>query len=464
MSTTIHKSHLPFLIFLCVASALGGLLWGFDAIVISGARQPVIDQFKLDQTLEGFFVSSGLLGAVIGSAFAGMLSNKFGRARNLLLAAILMALSAWGSAYAKNIELLIFARWLGGLGVGLSAMVCPLYISEISPAHLRGRLVSLFQFAITLGIMIALFSNYGLVQWAKSIAGTVAPDSFAKWFVVDETWRAMFATELIPGAIFLLLAFFLPESPRWLIKEGRHDQARKVLNRIFRNGADEELQEIKTTIAEEEATSMPFAAIFSKTYRKPLFIGMALAAFAQFSGINVVFYYGTSMLESAGFKSDSALSGLAVIGFFNMIFTTVAMLFVDKFGRRKLLFIGTIGCIAFLVGIASSFNEDGSNLLIIMMCAFVACFAFSLGPIKFIFASEIFPTNIRSHAMSVVILTMWATDTIVAQFTPSLRDGIGPANTFLLFALILVPQIFLIWKWMPETAGRSLEEIERDYR
>jgi sugar porter (SP) family MFS transporter len=321
----------------------------------------------------------------------------------------------------------------------------------------------MFQFAITLGIMVALLNNYFLHQWAASVAETAAKGSFMKWFLADETWRAMFASELIPGLFFLVLAALLPESPRWLVKVGRHEQAGKVLNRIFRNGAEKELETIKQTVAKESATKTNFLDVFSKKYRKPLIIAMLLAAFAQFSGINVVFYYGTSMLESAGLKADGALSGMAVIGFCSMIFTTIAMALVDKVGRRKLLQFGTIGAIACLAGIGASFNSGANTMLIVLMCAFVAFFAFSLGPIKFIFASEIFPTNIRSHAMAIVILTMWATDTIVGQFTPSLREAVGPAVTFFIFAAILVPQIFMVWKWMPETAGRSLEDIEADF-
>ena len=233
--------------------------------------------------------------------------------------------------------------------------------------------------------------------------------------------------------------------------------------RIFRNGADQELRGIQQAVAQESTTRKRFVDVLQKKYRKPLITAMLLAAFAQFSGINVVFYYGTSMLESAGLKADGALSGMAVIGCCNMIFTTIAMAFVDKFGRRKLLQFGTVGAIACLLGIGASFNSGANTMLIVLMCAFVAFFAFSLGPIKFIFASEIFPTNVRSHAMSIVILTMWATDTIVGQFTPSLREAVGPSLTFLIFAAILIPQILLVWKWMPETAGRSLEEIEADF-
>ena len=458
-----HKSHLPFLIFISVTSALGGLLWGFDAIVISGTINPVKAKFALSPLLEGFFVSSGLLGAVMGSGAAGWLSDKFGRSRNLVLAAVLLWVSALGSGLANSIELLVLFRWIGGLGVGISAMVCPLYISEISPTHLRGRLVTVFQFAITIGILLALFNNFGLHQWASSIGAGTNGEGFVQWFLVEETWRAMFASELVPGFLFLILSIVLPESPRWLIKRGRHAQAKAVLDRIFKNGAEQEFEMIKETVAAESANQRRFVDVLAKRYRKPLIIAMLLAAFAQFSGINVVFYYGTSMLEAAGLKSDSALSGMAVIGFFNMIFTVVAMKYVDKVGRRMLLQIGTIGAIACLIGIGMTFNSGANTMLIVMMCAFVAFFAFSLGPIKFIFASEIFPTDIRSHAMSIAILTMWLTDTLVGQFTPALRDGVGPSGTFFIFACILVPQIVMIWKFMPETAGRSLEEIERSF-
>ena len=459
----MHKPHIPYLTFICTASALGGLVWGFDAIVISGTIAPVEDQFALSSMLKGFFVSSGLLGAVIGSGLAGRLSDKFGRSRNLAAAAILLWISAFGCSIAGNIWLLIFSRWLGGIGVGISAMVCPLYISEISPTHLRGRLVTLFQFAITIGIMAALFNNFGLHQWALSMSETAAEGDFAKWFLVDETWRSMFASELIPGTLFLFMAMMLPESPRWLIKTGRYEKARKVLERIFATGADQEYETIKETLAEENANATRFVDILDARYRKPLIIAMLLAAFAQFSGINAVFYYGPDLLESAGFKADNALSGMAVIGFCNMIFTVIAMAFVDKLGRRKLLQVGTVGAIACLAGIGAAFIGGANTTLIVMMCAFVAFFAFSLGPVKFIFASEIFPTNIRAHAMSTVILTMWAADTLVAQFLPLLEEGIGPSGTFFLFACLLAPQIFLVWKFMPETAGRSLEEIEKTY-
>lgn len=459
----IHRSNLPFLLFICLASALGGLLWGFDAIVISGTIPPVKEQFALGSGMEGFFVSSGLLGAVIGSGLAGWLADRFGRSRNLLLAAVLLAVSAAGSAWAPSIGLLIFARWIGGIGVGISAMVCPLYISEISPAHLRGRLVTVFQFAITIGILIALVSNAWLHDLAEKLADTVNA-GFWHWFLVSETWRAMFAVELIPGAVFLLLALFLPESPRWLVKRGRGEDARRVLGRVLREGAEAEVKEIQAAIAFEQTIKSRFASVLQPRFRKPLTIAILLAVFAQWSGINVIFYYGPSVLEQAGFEIGGALSGFATIGFFNMIFTVVAMMLVDKLGRRPLMIVGTLGAMVCLIGIGLGLGTAPAPLLIAMICGFVAFFAFSLGPVKFIFASEIFPTNIRSHAMAVVVLALWLSDTIVGQVFPLMRDAFGASTTFFLFAAIITPQLWMVWKAMPETAGRSLEEIEGWYR
>lgn len=462
--TSTQKPHLPFLLYICITSALGGFLWGFDAIVISGTIQSVKEQFQLSSLFEGLFVSSGLIGAVIGSALAGWLSDRKGRSHSLVFAALLMLVSAAGSGIAPNIGLLILARWIGGIGVGIAAMVCPLYISEISPTQVRGRLVTVFQFAITIGIMVALFNNYGIHRASQSMADDFAEGSFFKWILVDELWRGMFSAELIPGILFLCLAATLPESPRWLTKVGRLDEAKSVLSRIFTIGAEEEFEEIRKTIAEEEETQKKFLDLLDPRYRTRLLVAISLAVFAQFSGINVVFYYGTTLLAESGFEANSALSGTAVIGFFNLIFTLVAMWLVDKLGRRILLQVGTLGAIACLIGIGSMFGSSApSSMLIVLMCGFVAFFAFSLGPIKFVFASEIFPTNIRSHAMSVVILSMWAADTLVGQFFPFLRDNLGPSKTFFLFAAILVPQLIVVWKFMPETARRSLEEIERAY-
>lgn len=450
--------RVPFLTYICIASALGGFLWGFDAIVISGTIGPVKEQFQIAAFMEGLFVSSGLIGAVIGAALAGFLSDRFGRSRNLVLAAVLMLISAAASGFAWDVWSLIVARWIGGIGVGISAMVCPLYISEVSPAHLRGRMVTVFQFAITIGILVALLSNAAIFDLAVEHSETES--AFLSWFVVRESWRAMFSAELLPGVIFLAMSFTLPESPRWLVKQRRQEQALRVLNRILKVGAEQELESIRSAIQKEEQVKVRYIDVFEPRYRKPLLIAVLLAVFAQFSGINVIFYYGPSILEQAGFEIGGVLDGFATIGFFNMIFTVVALWIVDKVGRRPLLTIGTVGAIACLCGIGLLLDSGTIVPLIALICGFVAFFAFSLGPIKFIFASEIFPTHIRSHALSIAILAMWTADTLVGYLFPPLRDALGASATFFIFALILAPQLLLIWRYMPETARLSLEEIE----
>jgi len=460
----VRKANIPFLCYISIASALGGFLWGFDAIVISGTITPVKALFDLSPAMEGFFVSSGLIGAVMGSALAGWLSNRFGRCRNLALAAALMLVSALGSTLAGRIDFLIFARWLGGLGIGISAMVSPLYISEISPAHLRGRLVTMFQFAVTTGIVAALYNNVLVNNLAAAMSDKLTEGGFIRWMLVDNPWRAMFASELIPGVLFMAMALTLPESPRWLVKAQRGEAAKKVLSRVFITGIDDEYREITETIAREGNAQLRFTDLFHGQYRRPLTVAVLLAVFAQFSGINVVFYYGPTLLEQAGFNLGGALGGVAVIGVCNMVFTMIAVWLVDKLGRKVLLQVGTAGAIGCLIGIGSMFAEvNPSNTLVALICGFVAFFSFSLGPIKFVFASEIFPTNIRSHAISVVILSMWLADTLVGQFFPVLRDSVGPSVTFYIFGAILIPQMLVVWKMMPETAGRSLEEIENSF-
>ncbi len=454
-----HPSRIGFLLFVCMVSALGGFLWGFDAIVISGTIGPVKAQFGLAAFMEGLFVSSGLIGAVIGAAAAGPLSNRHGRKPNLCLAALLMLASAVGSAWATGITTLIMARWLGGLGVGIAAMVCPVYIAEISPSHLRGRMVTLFQFAITIGILAALVSNAWIARLAKESDVTGA-GVFIQWFLVDQTWRSMFAAEMIPGILFVILSMTIPESPRWLVQAGRNKQALSVLGKVLKRGSDEELLDIQKAVSREASETSSFSEVFNPRYRKPLVIALLLSIFSQFSGINSIFYYGPTILEEAGFGATGALGGMATIGFFNMIFTVIAIAVVDRAGRRPLLLIGTAGAILCLCGMGLFLNSGKTGPLIVLICGFVAFFAFSIGPIKFIFASEIFPTNVRAHGVSVAVLVMWAADTLVGQLFPMLRDSIGAPATFFTFAALLAPQLWMVWRFMPETAGRSLEEIE----
>jgi sugar porter (SP) family MFS transporter len=341
-------------------------------------------------------------------------------------------------------------------------MVSPLYISEISPAHLRGRMVTLFQFAITIGICLALFSNAGLQHLAS--AGIASHEAgFYQWAVVDQTWRAMFGMELIPSILFTGLCFVVPEAPRWLIKANRSGEARAVLARVGgRSLAERDIQEIESTIF---AASGSLAQLFRPGLRKALFISLFLAIASELSGITIVFYYGPDILARSGLSLGQALGGFTSIGLVNVAFTLIAIWLMDIAGRRLLLFVGTVGACASLsvIGFLFSIGRTEGMMVVGMLCFFVACFAFSMGPIKWVIMSEIFPTKIRGRAMAIATLAVWVTDGIYNQLFPMLRSLLGVSGSFFMFALMLLPQLLFIWKVMPETKGRTLEEIERSW-
>lgn len=459
---TTPEGSVLYLTFVCIVSALGGLLFGFDTVVISGTLTALKAQFTLQAAMEGWLVSSALLGCAVGALVAGTLADSFGRKLVLLLSGLLFVVCSIGCTLAWNLEVLIWARLIGGLGVGLASMVSPLYISEMSPPHLRGRMVTLFQFAITIGICMALFSNAGLQHLASQ--GIVGHSGgFYQRIVVDQVWRAMFAMELIPSILFTALCFIVPEAPRWLIKVNRVEEARAVLTRIGGSSlADSEVDEIQNTIS---VTSGSISQLFKPDLRKALFVSLFLAIASELSGITIVFYYGPDILEKSGVSLGQALGGFATIGLVNVLFTIVAIWLMDIAGRRLLLFVGTVGAISSLAVVGILFrNGHTEGLMIVgMLCSFVACFAFSMGPIKWVIMSEIFPTKIRGRAMAIATLAVWVTDGIYNQFFPLLRNRLGISGSFFMFATLLVPQLFFIWKVMPETKGRTLEDIERSW-
>ncbi len=462
----MHKNRaegsVTYLSFVCAVSALGGVLFGFDTAVISGTLTALKRQFALGTTMEGWLVSSALLGCALGAITAGNLADRFGRKPVLLLSGSLFVVCSVGCMLTWNLDVLIWSRFVGGLGVGLASMASPLYISEISPPHLRGRMVTLFQFAITIGICLALFSNAGLQHLAsRSAAGH--SDGFYQWAVVDQTWRAMFGMELIPAILFTGLCLVVPEAPRWLIKARRSPQARAVLRRVGGDAwAEFEIQDIESTIY---TASDSLAPLFKPGLRKALFISLFLAITSELSGITVVFYYGPDILANSGLSLARALGGFTSIGLVNVAFTIIAIWLMDIAGRRLLLFLGTVGALGALTVIGSLFltGRTGGLMVVAMLCFFVACFAFSMGPIKWVVMSEIFPTKIRGRAMAIATLAVWTTDGIYNQFFPVLRNHLGVSGSFFMFALFLVPQLVFIWKVMPETKGRTLEEIERSW-
>ncbi|MGR5363633.1 sugar porter family MFS transporter [Vibrio mediterranei] len=453
-----------YLWFICLVSALGGFFFGFDLIVISGTISLVKAQFGFLPWQEGFFVSSAVVGAIAGTAVAGKLSDRFGRKNNLFLAALVLFISAMGCTFASDANSLIFYRLIGGFGVGVATLVSPLYIAEISPANVRGRMVTLFQFAITVGIMISLFSNAAIKNWSDSLIASGELEGTLGWLFGSEPWRGMFLAEGIPGIFFVLLCLLIPESPRWLISNGQEDKAKQIISRVAgKQWASKQISEIKEVISEETGK---FSDLFKGGYKTALTIAVALSIFSEMSGITVVFFYGPTILEKAGLSLGDSLGGFAIIGIVNVLFTVVALWLMDISGRKKLLLTGTVGVILAhtAIGILFLNNYDTGFALVFLMCAFVAFFAFSMGPIKFVIMNEIFPTKVRGRAVAIATITIWVCQAFLNQFFPMLREIIPVGAIFIFFALILVPQIFFVLKVMPETKGMSLEEIEQHWK
>lgn len=335
-----REGSVLYLTFICVVSALGGLLFGFDVGVISGILTPLRAQFMLSPVLEGWLVSSGLLACAIGAGLSGMLSDRFGRKSILLVAGWLFVLGSVGCALAWSVDILISSRVIGGVGVGLASMVSPLYISEVSLPRLRGRMVTLFQFALTIGICLSRLSNAWLHQLAVHGAG-IPSHGLYRWMIVDQVWRSMYGMELFPALLFTLFCFVIPETPRWLIKVGHSERALEILNKIGgRAVGEKEMREIQETIGRESGS---ITQLFAPGLRRALFVGLFLAIVSELSGITVVLYYGPGILEKAGFSLGQALGGFVSIGLVNVVFTVIAIWLMDSVGRRPLLFIGSTG-------------------------------------------------------------------------------------------------------------------------
>lgn len=444
---------------LAIIASLGGFLFGYDTAVISGTIGFVSTQFKLDALTTGWYVSSALLGCILGVAVAGFLSDRYGRKKVLILSGLLFGISATGCALAIGFTDLVVYRLIGGLGIGVASMVSPLYISELSPAHKRGRLVALYQFAITIGILLSYFCNAWLLQWSHSEAMAQTTGLVHK-IMVSEVWRIMLGTSAIPAVVFLFLLQFVPESPRWLTIKGAETKALQILQKIVPPAqAAKEINDIKTNLKRE---SGGLAIAFKGSFRLPMLIGISLAVLTQICGINAIIYYGPGIMEQAGLARADALGGQVIIGLVNVLFTLIAIWKIDQLGRRPLLIAGVVGIISSLiiVGLLFYFNNGNAYLLLTFILLFIACFAFSYGPVVWVLLSEIFPAKIRGQAMSVATFSLWIGTALVGQLTPILLDKWGPAGTFWLFAALTLPALFISIKVVPETKGKSLEEIE----
>jgi SP family arabinose:H+ symporter-like MFS transporter len=456
--TGVKKSS-TYLYLVCLVAALGGFLFGFDTAVISGTVSLVKNDFGLSAVSEGWFVSCALLGCIIGVSFSGKLSDKYGRKIVLILSAVLFLASALGCMLSNSFTVLIIFRLIGGLGIGVASMVSPLYISEFSPSRYRGMMVSLYQLALTIGIVLAYFSNAYLANYAGDIYSSGTHTIFSA-----EVWRAMLGLGAVPAAIFLVCLFMVPESPRWLLLKGQEQKAKAILVKI--DGSEAAAHEINAFKAQVGGDDTSLKELFKPVYRKALWIGLLLPFLSQVCGINAVIYYGPRILEQAGFTLNNALGGQVTIGLVNVVFTFVAIFTIDKWGRKPLLFAGVGGAVVSLIIIGALFalGVTSGPWILIFILAFIACFAFSFGPVCWVVVGEIFPNAIRGKAMALATLSLWVGNFLVGQLTPVMLEGLGSAWTFWLFALCCSPALWITWKLIPETKGRSLENIENYWK
>jgi len=457
----MSKQKKTSVLLITLVASLGGFLFGFDMAVISGVLPLVQKQFALSASQEGWFVSSALVGCIIGVALSGELSDRFGRKKPLILTAVLFVTSAMGCALFPNLSGVIAFRVLGGIGIGIASNVVPLYISEIAPAQIRGRLVTYYQFALTFGILVAYLSNAALLNGAL----TQHVDTSALSSIFNqEVWRGMLGMGVLPAVLFLLGLLLIPESPRWLIQKGRTAEGALIISSITGQTLPEIHQERFTT--ENNSSKSSYKELFAPSMRKALLIGILLPLFSQFSGINAIIYYGPRILGNAGISLSNSLISQIIFGLANMIFTLFAIWKVDSWGRRPLYLYGTAGAAISLIltGICFYFNTTSSIWLLVCVLAFLACFACSIGPLKFVVASEIFPGAIRGRALAISIMVMWVADTIVGQITPILLNEIGSAGTFWFFAFFCIVAFIAVYKLLPETKGKSLEQIENDWK
>jgi SP family arabinose:H+ symporter-like MFS transporter len=461
MKSTIN---LGYLVFLSVVAALGGFLFGYDTAVISGTIAQVTEQFGLDALQQGWYVGCALIGSIIGVLFAGILSDKFGRKSTMILSAILFSTSAIGCAVSTDFNQLVIYRIIGGVGIGVVSIISPLYISEVAVAQYRGRLVSLYQLAVTIGFLGAYLVNYQLLGYSMS-----NPDVSTAWWnlvFVSEVWRGMLGMETLPAIMFFIIIFFIPESPRWLILKGKEEKATNILERIYTSSKEAlfQLTETKSVLSSESKSE--WKLLLQPGIRKAVIIGVYIAVLGQFMGVNAVLYYGPSIFENAGLSGGDSLFYQVLVGLVNTLTTVLALVIIDKVGRKKLVYYGVSGMVISLVLIATYFiyGESwgiSSIFLLIFFLFYVFCCAVSICAVVFVLLSEMYPTRVRGLAMSIAGFALWIGTYLIGQLTPWMLQNLTPAGTFFLFAVMCVPYMLIVWKLVPETTGKSLEEIER---
>jgi len=450
----MRGGNTAYVVLVCLVAALGGLLFGYDTAVIAGAIGFLQSHFHLDPAMKGWAASSALLGCVLGVSFAGILSDRAGRKKMLLFSACLFLGSAVGTALAGSFAHFVLARILGGVGIGIASMASPMYIAEITPARIRGRMVSANQFAIISGMLVIYFVNYFIARRGDEA-----------WNAATG-WRWMFASGAIPSVLFLVLLLWVPESPRWLVEQGLKERARGILSRIGgKPFADTELSSIEEIVLREKNMA---PGLFAPGVKPVLLIGVALAVLQQVTGINVFLYYAPEIFKRLGSGVNAALLQTIIVGAVNMLFTVIAIQTVDAVGRKPLMIVGAsgMGVSLLAMGLAAQLQAVSFWVLAIIL-SYMACFALSVGPVTWVILSEIFPTRIRGRALSVATFALWTSNFFVSQTFPMMDEQPWLASKFnhgfpfYLYALFCVVLVWLVWKKIPETKGRSLEEIEK---
>lgn len=459
------RGSVAYVYLLAIVAALGGLLFGYDTAVISGAIGFLSTRFELNEVWKGWAASCALIGCMVGAGCAGWISDRFGRKAALILSAVLFTISAIGAAVPRSLTEFVLARFIGGVGIGVASMLSPLYISEVAPANIRGRLVTLNQFTIMIGMLVVYFVN--------SIIAAMGDEAWN----VAVGWRWMFGSGAFPALFFLVLLFFVPESPRWLTKQGRSGEALAILTRVGgRSNAGAAMKEIEESIAHEGGS---IGQLFQPGLRAALVVGVGLAILQQITGINVVLYYAPEIFKSAGMTFTKAINDTVIIGVINLLFTLVAFWLVDRLGRKILLLVASFGMAVslFLLGTAFmipslgrlrlfSINLGFMNLdmtcMLFFVLAYVASFAVAMGPVVWVVIAEIFPTRIRGRAMSIATVCLWISCYAVSQFFPIMLKTLA-GMVFFVYGLMCVLSFFFFVFFVPETKGKTLEEIEEQW-
>jgi SP family arabinose:H+ symporter-like MFS transporter len=435
-----------YVVLISVVAALGGLLFGFDTAVISGTINFIQPYFGLSEAELGWTVSSLLFGCIAGVFLAGKAGDHYGRKKVLMLAALLFFFSAIGSASAHSLYFFLFSRILGGIAVGVASILSPMYIAELAPAKYRGSLVSLNQLAIVIGILVAFFSNYLLVDTGEN------------------NWRWMLLVMAAPAVLLFFSLFMVPESPRWLVARNRNDEALKVLVRTSgKELAVAEFKEIGETLKNHKEST--FRDLLAPKIKPLLIIGIILSVFQQITGINTIMYYAPKIFANVGQSNNSALLQTILIGGTNLLFTLVAMVLIDRFGRKLLIIIGSSGMMLMLAGLSALFftSHTSGILVLVFILGYIAFFAASLGPALWVVAAELFPNRLRGKGMSVAIVSLWIACTIVTIAFPIMLEKLSGGITFLIFALICFANLVYVLKNVPETKGKTLEELEKEF-